>query len=308
MIETRVAPKFSDFCVGRYKQHAIKRLRPSTWGVRQYQIATLVEHFGDLRLTEITTPVIEHFTLARSVAPRSVNNELAALCAILSYARDNKILVVVTKIIMLPVKRGRDADAWSDDEVASLFHACSSTHPSLLRILVFIANTGCRRAEALAFERANIDRENRLLRFGPSIDWQPKDNEPREVPFDDHLLPWLDLGPKESRWLLPCPRTGARYACWPKRQFDELRSKAGLTGGPHKLRHTFASHFLKRVPDINLLARVMGHSDAEMTRTYAHRLPDHLARARGAVSFMPTIRAAEAEAQRRWKAKRGTRG
>jgi integrase len=96
---------------------------------------------------------------------------------------------------------------------------------------------------------------------------------------------------------------GRRYESWPKRKFDRARKAAGLQGGPHTLRHTFASHFLKQVPDLFLLARVLGHSDARVTRTYAHLLPDHLARARNAVRFAAPASSASAteRAAARWK-------
>ncbi len=55
------------------------------------------------------------------------------------------------------------------------------------------------------------------------------------------------------------------------------------------MRHTFASHFLQKVPDLFLLAQVLGHSHQRLTELYAHLLPDHLARARNAVNLGPTL-------------------
>ncbi len=55
------------------------------------------------------------------------------------------------------------------------------------------------------------------------------------------------------------------YACWPQRAFDRARRAAGLKGGPHTLRHTCATHFLKHNPDLYLLGRVLGHSHGRVT-------------------------------------------
>ena len=97
-------------------------------------------------------------------------------------------------------------------------------------------------------------------------------------------------------------RDGDRYAFWPKLQFDRARKAARLQGGPHTLRHTFASHFLKQVPDLFLLARVLGHSDTRVTKLYSHLLPEHLARARNAVRFaLPVHVTAKEKAANRWK-------
>ncbi len=83
--------------------------------------------------------------------------------------------------------------------------------------------------------------------------------------------------------MFPCS-TGERWTCWPKLQFDRARKAAGLRGGPHTLRHTFASHFLAGQPDIGLLAQVLGHSEESVTRLYQHMLPSAW-RARSLVSI-----------------------
>lgn len=125
-----------------------------------------------------------------------------------------------------------------------------------------------------------------MIEVWPGEGRQPKNGKPREVPISDSLMPFLKGERRSERWVFPSS-TGERYAEWPKLQFDRARRAAGLVGGPHVCRHTFASHFLKVRPDLFLLASVMGHSDITVTKLYSHLLPDHLARARNAVNFAP---------------------
>jgi hypothetical protein len=74
-----------------------------------------------------------------------------------------------------------------------------------------------------------------------------------------------------------------------------------VTGGPHTLRHTFASHFLAKVPDLGLLAEILGHSEESVTRLYQHMLPERLARAPNVVSIgMP--QPARSPGKGRWTA------
>lgn len=40
---------------------------------------------------------------------------------------------------------------------------------------------------------------------------------------------------------------------------------------PHSFRHLFAKNFIKRSPDIALLADLMGHESIETTRVYLRR-------------------------------------
>jgi integrase len=120
-----------------------------------------------------------------------------------------------------------------------------------------------------------------MVRITPTEEWQSKNGRPREIPMSDELHAVLTSVPRSSSYVFNT-RAGERYAFWPKRRFDRARTAAGLHGGPHTLRHTYASHFLKAVPDLFLLARVLGHSDTRVT-ALLHLLPEHLARARNAV-------------------------
>jgi len=300
--EDRVAPTFSSFCV-RYAVHARAHLRPNTWNVRQYHLATLMDHLAEVRLTALSTETIERYKAERVRAgrkPRSVNNELAVLQAVLHYARDIGAPCASPKVKLLPVVgRGR-VTFWTADQLAALFAAVEHEAPDLLPIVVFIANTGCRKGEALACEQGWIDMRRRLITIQPNEDWQPKDNEPREVPISDALEPWLERALLERRrWAFPC-ETGDRWAYWPKRSFDRARKAAGLVGGPHTLRHTFAAHFLAACPDMYLLSQILGHSETRTSRIYAHLLPTHLERARNAVNVAPGVGPAAHEAKKRW--------
>lgn len=294
----RIAPSFSAFCQEQYAPHAVLHLRQSTWRVRRYHLATLAEHFGSSKLSAISAADIERFKAARRAAGAkaiSVDNELAVFQAVLTHARELKIPLGDITIKMLPVVgRGR-VTFWTAEQIEALFAAVEKVSPELLPIVVFLANTGCRKGEALAARHEWIDLRAGLIRIPVNDEWQPKDNEPRDVPISDALRPWIEralrgVGP----WLFPSSARGAdgkllntRFAYWPKKQFDRARREAGLKGGPHTLRHTFASHFLAAEPDLFLLSKILGHSHERTTKLYTHLLPEHLERARNAVSFGP---------------------
>lgn len=288
------APTFSDFCLTRYRDHASAHLRGSTWNRRKYQIATLIETFGDLRLTDVTEETIDAYQQARVMAgrmPRTVNNEVKCLLAILSYARRMKIPATHPRVRMLRTAKGRHAKAWSPEQLDRLYSAVRLYAPTLLPLVVFIVNTGVRKGEALACEWTWIDLARRVIRIEPNEEWQPKDGEPREVPIPDALVPWLTMPRASERWVFPC-ETGGKYAYWPKAAWYRAVRAAELTGGPHVLRHTFASMFLEAEPDLGLLARILGHSTTAVTETYQHFLPARLERARRAVNVEVPILAA----------------
>jgi integrase len=289
LAESRVAPRFCDFCVETYRAHAEMQLRASTWKIRQYHVATLVGHLGDRQLTDIDNAVIESFKRARHAegkAARTINAELASLQAILSYARRIGVPCTKPDLLWLRTVKSKRAKPWSSEEVDRLFRAAQEDAPFLVPLLTFLVNTGCRKTEALHVTWEHIDFERGLVRIWPSDEWRPKDDEPREIPMSDTLRAMLLSLRRTSRFVFPATG-GDRYACWPKRTFDRVRNLAGLTGGPHTLRHTFASHFLASQPDVFLLARLLGHADTAVTRIYSHLLPGHLDRARNAVNIAP---------------------
>ena len=303
-LDLRTVPTFSNFCVTQYSPHAQLHLNPNTWKKnRRYQVATLIEFFGDEKMSEIFPSRMTAFARKRyraGIAPVSINSELRILRRILNFAKSRNIPVATTEVEFLPEpKRGR-VKVWTAEEVSRLFQACLQVSPDILPMVVFLANTGCRRGEALALTWDNVNVNSGLIEITPSKEWQPKDGEPREIPIGDALTPWL-VGERASpKWVFPCPSTGRRYAFWPERKFQRAQKAAGLRGGAHTLRHTYASHFLQKQPDLFLLARVLGHSDVAVTKLYSHLLPDHLARARNAVIFEPGVGPAALKARERW--------
>jgi hypothetical protein len=157
------------------------------------------------------------------------------LLAVLSYARDLGYPVGHFKVKRLPVRGQGRVHAWTAEELTAPYNAFVEKSPELLPIVVFLANTGCRRGEAMALEWQNVDLERRIIRILPSGEWRPKNNRPHEVPINDALLPWLEGKPQSERWGFPT-RTETRYVHWPQLQFDRARKHAGLKGGPHTLR------------------------------------------------------------------------
>lgn len=287
--EFRVAPSFSEFSKNQYQPHAEKHLKESTWRkVRIYQLATLNQHFGPKRLSSISLADVEAYKNLRSTQVRasSINNELRVLRTVLNWASGLGVRVQPLRWKKLPIRGLGRVRVWNDEQVQALYRGAKMATPELLPILVFLLNTGCRKGEAIAAEWGWVDFKAKMVRIPSNEAWQPKNGLPREVPMGDALVRLLEAGRRHPRWLFP-NSLGVRYAEFPKDVFSEVRKAAGLEGGPHTTRHTFASHFLSKVADLFLLAQVLGHSHQRVTELYSHMLPDHLARARNAVNLVP---------------------
>jgi integrase len=335
----RSVPRFSEFCETQYRPHAELHLKKGSLYQRKHYLATLILWFGKKKLTEITNQDVRAFAAKRlgdGLRHVSVNNELRVLRIVRNFARSEKVPIADFQVKDLSEGNQR-VKAWEPDELARFIQACadgdqtrariareqaaeraaapSSLHakrfgaavlpvPRVLPLVIFLANTGCRKGEAVAMKWKNVDLERREIRIWPSEFWSPKNGKPREIPMSDSLYAWLQAeakAPQSSEWVF-CRANGKPYKEFPRTAFREAVKAAKLTGGPHTLRHTFASMFLAEQPDLGLLATIMGHSDEAVTRLYSHMLPGRLAKARNVVSVGPADGAALTAARMAWGA------
>jgi integrase len=317
--EERLAPRFLDFCAKRYVPHAESVLAKGTWRTREYQVATLAEHFGDLRLTQISIEAVEAYVARRrkDVGAVRIRDDLKTLRAILGFAQKRHVPVAIPDMreVVRALRVGgqqRQVRAWTQDQVGDLLKACAETSPGILPVVVFLANTGCRKTEAIRLRSKSVDLAAGVIWIEPSEEWRPKSGKARAVPISPALRQWLKLdhefvfmGPGHAR--KPGSKKPARparpWAEWPQLQFDRARKKAGLEGGPHTLRHTYASEFLAAGGSMWELSRILGHSEQRTTALYSHFRPDHVAAAAQRVALAPEIGPAEAAARAAWQAK-----
>lgn len=282
-------PPLCELLSKRYAAWAAVHLGARTWRTaRQYQIAALATYFGQTRLSALRTEDVDGFTAMRRqmVSAVSVNNELRTLSSVLTWAREDRALFVPEVKIRKLREAKRRVRTWTADEVDRLLVTCRKLDRALLPILVFLLNTGCRKGEALAAVWSWVNEQRRMLCIGPSDAWMPKDGEPREIPISDSLWSTLRALPRGTACLFP-NRSGEPFTRFPDMRFIIVRRAAGVKGGPHTCRHTFASHFLAAGRTIQELAAILGHSILRTTERYAHLLPGHMETARNAVDFAP---------------------
>jgi integrase len=284
----RSAVGFSTLC-REYSVHAQTHLKSSTWKVRRYVLASLIEFFGETRVDRLSLPKVEAYKLHRldSVGAVAVNNELRALSAVMTYGRSVGYPIPRVNWRALPERGHGRVKTWSLTELGRIFDAAAVTAPTLVPMLVWLANTGCRKGEAVAAEWSWVDMNAGIIRIPATEYWQPKSGKPREIPISDALAKVLRGKRRSDRWVFP-NRSGRRFKAFPFLVWQKVLKHAKVSGNPHMFRHTFASMLLARVPDMFLLAQLLGHSTTRVTELYSHLLPGHLEKARNAVSIGPT--------------------
>lgn len=297
----RVVPRFSKLCE-EYALHAELHLKASTWKVRVFQLANLIEFFGTRSADAIGVATVDAYKTQRlktpvtrgpqagkgTVEPNTVNAELRVLRTILNWAEDAGYPIPKRKWkrLKVPGSSGR-VRAFTTEELDRLYAAARRVNsPSLVGLITFMVNTGCRKGEAIEAQWTWVDFDTGYLRIPATKEWQPKNGKPREVPLSDAVMAVLS-GPRQHPTHLFTSIHGRPLRRFPKELWGVAMREAGLTGGPHQLRHTYASHFLRSNPDLQLLAQIIGHSSIKVTELYAHFLPGHLERGRNAVNLGP---------------------
>lgn len=195
--------------------------------------------------------------------------------------------------------REKATDAWNDKEVDRFLDATADHRWAVgFRIAVLY---GLRRSELLALRWDDLDAPARRLRIDEGLiavdggaAWTETKNarSRRHIPLDRDTMKALERHRREQaaerllagpEWvdedLVLVTRTG--NAVMP-RSFDRtlavMVKRAGLPSlTSHGLRHTAATHMVRRATDLGELravADVLGHSPEVLLRIYAHALPE----------------------------------
>lgn len=307
---------------GPYHLHILNRNRiaESTYRNRMYTLATLIDtelsdgrRLGDYGLDEIGKVQFLEYQNARSgeeLEASTINTETSVLRGIMRLAVIQNVpgakLLAKSMVADLD-ETSEEATPWTTPQIAALLEACWRRSRRLHGIVLAIANTGMRRGEAIHLQWSGVDLDSMTITLRPSKWWRPKNKQSRRIPISPTLAEYLRILPRLSSFVF-LSRKAEPYAYWPQKQFDEAREAAQLNGGPHRLRHTFASHFLANWSSVDRhgdpmmeLARVLGHSHVQMTKTYTHFLPGALDNARGLVDFGGAA-PAETKARGAWAA------
>lgn len=282
-------------------------------------IARILAAFPELlgvKLDALTPFHVERWRAARlkaSIAPATLNRDLNALRACLSYAVRTRVLrshpladVRPLKVDARPTVRyltddeqqrlqtaltARDearrqerarANAWREARGYVLYPPYGTYTDHLHPLVILALHTGCRRGELFGLTWADVDLSRRLLTIRGE---GTKSGHTRYVDLNatavQVLKTWkadraacLSADALESDLVFPSS-AGTRLDNV-QTAWEAVLKAASVSGFRfHDLRHTFASRLVMAGVDLNTVRELLGHSDLKMTLRYAHLSPDH---------------------------------
>lgn len=175
------------------------------------------------------------------------------------------------RLLPRPRNAVRRPQAYSVEEVHRLLD-CGFTSPKYRVFFMTLYGAGLRLNEACHLRVEHLDVGRMLLRVE-----QGKGRKDRYTILPQHLLEelrryWRMYRPRY--WLFPSTRDERKPITDRSVQhaFQSALQRAGLPckGGPHTLRHSFATHLTEGRTPLHIVKELMGHTSVSTTAGYLH--------------------------------------
>jgi integrase len=265
---------------------------------RQMIAGTILPAIGTMKVKDVTVIDIERLHGALKATPVRANRVLSLLSSIFTLAMRAK------KATENPARSGKNGgivryhedhrETWlSVEQLQDLSDALDNYADQVaadaIRLLIV---TGSREMEVLAAEWPQFDLA-RGMWTKPSH--HTKQNKIEHVPLSDAAIAILSRMKRSGRYLFPSA-DGKGHRVVIRKPWSQVLRAAGLaqaTVVPSKrkgmtkivwkadvrlydLRHTFASHLVSRGASLEIVGKLLGHTQAATTMRYAHADPKAL--------------------------------
>ncbi len=274
----------------------LKNVTPKTREWYESAWKALKSTQGDGEAWPLTKPLLQTFVVRlreRGVRPVSCNTWLKALNAFSAWLCEQGHLAQPVALASLRVEK-RIIPTLDDAAISRLLAFKPRTFADwrVYTLDCTILDTGCRIQELLSARVQDFDLDNLLLTVNG------KGNKERKVPFGFELRKLLVRYEKArdrvgcGQQLVFCTRLGGRVT-----QRNALRSHYILLGkvglpkfGFHRLRHTFATQYLRHGGDVVRLSKILGHTQVTTTMRYLHLLTEDLQAPHQQLSILNRLR------------------
>ena len=246
--------------------------RPKTQRDRRHLVGLIKKHCANSSLESIDGKFIETFKRARAndgVKPATINRALAMFKHFLSRATVEQWLPEAVghsarkSIALLKEPPGRSRDLSADEKQRLL----AALPLAVRELVVFALLTGMRRGEIINLKKSEIDLARREARLT-----ETKNNRARTVPLHPSLLPIVDRAIKRSSSdLVFATEHGHPMKYATTELFRRIRKQLGIKDFRfHDLRHDFATSLRRQGNQLDIIAKLLGHTTLAMTQRYSH--------------------------------------
>lgn len=231
-------------------------LSADTHRADELALRSLMDIIGNKDLNNIRAKDIVEFKAAcksRGLSPHSINSYLRHIKSALRYAAEGKLIDEVPKIktAITGIKLPRVMDL---DDVEKLLDYTKGKKPEMFRVIQFVLYTGLRRSEIIKARYEHIAHGNITI-YG-------KGNKERLIPLADQALLALKRQDVGKIFSYEHVSTISNY-------FRILTRACGIKARFHDLRHTAATQMLKSGIPLEVVQKILGHTEIRTTQIYA---------------------------------------
>lgn len=208
---------------------------------------------------------------------KTINTRNHKLCAIKSFYEITVGMPLKLDKIPFSKKDKKLPIVLSVEEIQKMFDVCENKKHKV--ILALLYSCSLRVSELINLKWCNIDRSRMIINI-----IQAKGNKDRQVGLNDILIKLLEEyyeAYKPVEYVLN-GQTSLQYS---ERSVGEvikqLASKSGIENKrvyTHLMRHTSATHMVESGVDINLIQKLLGHSNVKTTNIYLHISHNHISK------------------------------
>lgn len=258
----------------------------------------VLPQFGSRKLSDIKKAEWSDFltALRGDYSPARVNRIHSAVSAVYALAVEEDYLVVNPLRSLRRYKESLSKlDFWTEAEVQDFLTKMYGTKNPRFALYQTAYETGMRfselaglRWDCVNLEEGYIEVRRNVCKITGKLLETTKSGHRRVIPISEGLRQTLETILKDDFVFTQSNGNPITYT-YIRRQFKNDQTRAGVRLiSFHTLRHTFASHFVMKGESIYDLQALLGHSDTETTKRYAHLSRAHLKSKAGIVKFLLT--------------------
>lgn len=248
------------------------------------------QNFHDVTIEKVKE-YLHYLRITLKVSARSSSRKLSALKSLCKYAQQYHGLHDFTFNIAFPKLEKNLPRFLTEEQILHLFEIAKKDESALGQrnhVMIALAYVcGVRVSELINLTRSNINFDDNLLLVHGKGDKQRI--IPLPVPMSELLQDYLHKYQPylfknmtiDNDYLFPILyaneiRPMTRQAFWIILKDVVIKAKLPATTSPHMLRHSIATHLLRKGANLRLLQIALGHSQLETVQVYTHVEVSHL--------------------------------
>jgi len=238
-------------------------------------VGTFLKYFKkETEPKSISTDKIKEWLLTFA----TINTRNHKLCAIKSFYEITVGMPLKLDKIPFSKKNKQLPIVLSVDEIQRMFNVCENKKHKV--ILALLYSCSLRVSELINLKWKDIDRSRMIINI-----IQAKGNKDRQVGLNQPLIDLLADYYRESHSVIYVLNGQGDHAQYSETSVNQVIKQLALKAGicnkriyTHLMRHTSATHMVEQGVDINLIQKLLGHSNVKTTNIYTHISHNHISK------------------------------